>query len=136
MYHIVKTSFQTDALEIKNNHLRGKNFKLQPKISRKTGKIRENVFFTGLSLEVKSTDEQPFPINVFIDFKGIFQFKPEDSHEEILNFLKTEAVQIMFPYLRNILTSLATTAMLPPIILPIIDVNKLFPDNRETAYVN
>jgi preprotein translocase subunit SecB len=136
MYHIVKTSFQTDALEIKNNHLRGKNFKLQPKISRKTGKIRENVFFTGLSLEVKSTDEQPFPINVFIDFKGIFQFKPEDSHEEILNFLKTEAVQIMFPYLRNILTSLTTTAMLPPIILPIIDVNKLFPDNRETAYVN
>jgi preprotein translocase subunit SecB len=136
MYHIVKTSFQTDALEIKNNHLRGKNFKLQPKISRKTGKIRENVFFTGLSLEVKSTDEQPFPINVFIDFKGVFQFKPEDNHEEILNFLKTEAVQIMFPYLRNILTSLTTTAMLPPIILPIIDVNKLFPDNRETAYVN
>jgi preprotein translocase subunit SecB len=136
MYHIVKTSFQTDALEIKNNHLRGKNFKLQPKISRKTGKIRENVFFTGLTLEVKSTDEQPFPIDVFIDFKGIFQFKADDNHDDILNFLKTEAVQIMFPYLRNILTSLTTTAMLPPIILPIIDVTKLFPDNRETAYVN
>lgn len=136
MYHIQKTSFQTDALEIKNNHLSGKNFKLQPKITRKTGKIKDNIYFTGLTLQVKSSDQNPFPIDVFIDFKGIFQFSPEDNKDDILNFLKTEAVQIMFPYLRSILTNLTTTAMLPPIILPIINVSKLFPDNRETAYVN
>ncbi|MGE4571937.1 MAG: protein-export chaperone SecB [Candidatus Izemoplasmatales bacterium] len=136
MYQVVKTTFATDRLEIKNNHIQGKNFKLQPKISRKTGKVRDNVYFTALILEVTSTSEQPFPIDMFIDFRGIFEFKAGDDENEILNFLKNEAVQMMFPYLRTTMTNLTTTAMLPPIILPIIDVAKLFPDNRETAYVN
>ncbi|QLY39882.1 hypothetical protein HF295_03005 [Hujiaoplasma nucleasis] len=136
MYQVIKTTFATDRLEIKNNHIQGKNFKLQPKISRKTGKVRDNVYFTALILEVTSTTEQPFPIDMFIDFRGIFEFKAGDDENEILNFLKNEAVQMMFPYLRTTMTNLTTTAMLPPIILPIIDVAKLFPDNRETAYVN
>lgn len=136
MYQVVKTTFATDRLEIKNNHIQSKNFKLQPKISRKTGKVRDNVYFTALILEVTSTSEQPFPIDMFIDFRGIFEFKAGDDENEILNFLKNEAVQMMFPYLRTTMTNLTTTAMLPPIILPIIDVAKLFPDNRETAYVN
>ncbi len=136
MYQIVKTTFSTDKLEIKNNHIQGKNFKLQPKISRKTGKIRDNIFFTSLILELTSTKEQPFPIDMYIDFRGIFQFTPGDDETEIQNFLKNEAVQMMFPYLRSTMTNLTTTAMLPPIILPIIDVSKLFPDNRESVYVN
>ena len=136
MYQIIKTTFSTDKLEIKNNHIQGKNFKLQPKISRKTGKIRDNIFFTSLILELTSTKEQPFPIDMYIDFRGIFQFTPGDDETEIQNFLKNEAVQMMFPYLRSTMTNLTTTAMLPPIILPIIDVSKLFPDNRESVYVN
>ena len=133
---IVKTSFTTEKLSIKNNHLKGRNFKLQPKISRKTGKVKDNVFFTALILEVTSTSEQPFPIDVTIDFRGIFQFNPGENQEAILEFLKNGAVEMMFPYLRSILTNLTTTAMLPPIILPIIDIIKLFPDDRETTYVN
>ncbi|QWB99472.1 protein-export chaperone SecB [Mycoplasmatota bacterium] len=136
MYHIVKTSFTTEKLEIKNNHIRGKNFKLKPKISRKTGKIKNNVFYSSLILQVTSTSEEPFPIDINIDFKGLFEFSPDDDQEDILYFLKTEAVKILFPYLRTMLTSLTTIAMLPPIILPILDVSKLFPDDRETAYVN
>ncbi|MDA3931901.1 MAG: protein-export chaperone SecB [Tenericutes bacterium] len=132
----MKTSFTTDKLEIINNHIRGKNFKLKPKISRKTGKIKENVFFSSLILQVTSTKEEPFPIDIHIDFKGIFEFSPGDNQDDILHFLKTEAVTILFPYLRTMLTSLTTTAMLPPIILPVMDVSKLFPDDRETAYVN
>lgn len=136
MYKILKTSFATDRLEIKNNHIKGRNFKLKPKMSRKTGKIKDHVYFTNLVLEVHSTPEQQFPIDLVIDFKGIFQFRPEDDEGEIQEFLKTEAVQILFPYLRTMVTNLTTTAMLPPIILPITDVSKLFPDNRETIYVN
>ena len=136
MYHIKKTSISTEKLEITNNHIRGKNFKLKPKISRKTGKLTNNVFFSSLILQVTSSEDEPFPINVHIDLKGVFEFSPEDDKEEILYFLKTEAVRILFPYLRSILTNLTTTAMLPPIILPILDISKLFPDDRETAYVN
>lgn len=136
MVEILKTSFTTENLSIKNNHLKGRNFKLQPKISRKTGKVKDNVFFTALILEVTSSPEQAFPIDVTIDFRGIFQFRPGQNQEEILEYLKKGAVEMMFPYLRSILTNLTTTAMLPPIILPIMDITKLFPDDRETTYVN
>jgi len=136
MYKILKTSFVTDRLELKNNHIKGRNFKLKPKITRKTGKIKDDVFFCNLILEVTSSEQEPFPINLLIDFKGIFQFNPGDNESEIDEFLKTEAVQLLFPYLRSTVTNLTTTAMLPPIILPIVDINKLFPDNRETIYVN
>lgn len=136
MYKILKTSFVTDRLELKNNHIQGRNFKLKPKITRKTGKIKDDIFFCNLILEVKSSSDQQFPIDLFIDFKGIFQFRPGDSEDVIQEFLKTEAVQILFPYLRTMVTNLTTTAMLPPIILPIADLTKLFPDNRETIYVN
>jgi len=136
MYKIVKTTFVTDRLELKNNHIKGRNFKLKPKITRKTGKIKDDIFFCNLILEVASSEQEPFPIDILIDFKGIFQFNPGDNEDEISEFLKTEAVQLLFPYLRSTVTNLTTTAMLPPIILPIVDINKLFPDNRETIYVN
>jgi len=136
MYKIVKTNFTTDKLEIKNNHVKGRNFKFKPKITRKTGKIKDDVYFCNLILDVTSTNEQPFPIDMYIDFKGIFQFRPGDNEEDIQEFLKTEAVSILFPYLRTMVTNLTTTAMMPPIILPIADITKLFPDNRETVYVN
>lgn len=136
MYTITKSTFTTDRLEIRNNHIQGQNFRLKPKISRKTGKIRDNVFYTALKLEITSTEEELFPIDIFIDFRGIYEFTPGDDEESILHFLKNDAVQVMFPYLRSTMTNLTTTAMMPPIILPIIDVSKLFPDDRETAYVN
>jgi preprotein translocase subunit SecB len=136
MYKIIKTSFVTDRLELKNNHIKGRNFKLKPKITRKTGKIKDDIYFCNLILEVTSSQEQEFPINLLIDFKGVFQFRPGDSEGEIQEFLKVEAVRILFPYLRSIVSNLTTTAMMPPIVLPIVDITQLFPDNRETIYVN
>lgn len=136
MYKILKTSFSTDRLELKNNHLKGRQFKFKPKITRKTGKIKDDLFFCNLILEVHSDNEQQFPIDMVIDFKGVFQFRPGDNESEIQEFLKTGAVQILFPYLRTMVTNLTTTAMLPPIILPITDLTKFFPDNRESFYIN
>lgn len=53
-----------------------------------------------------------------------------------MEFLKIEAVNIMFPYLRSITTNLTTTAMMPPIVLPIVDVKKLFKDDSDSVYIN
>lgn len=44
MYKLVRTTFVTEKLEFKNNHLKPGNFKLKPTLSRRTGKINQNVF--------------------------------------------------------------------------------------------
>lgn len=136
MYKLSRFSFTTDKLEIKNNHLKPGDFKLNPSITRKTGKINDKTFFTALVLSIKSDDDKRFPIDVFVDFRGIFEFSEFDDEESVMTFLKTEAVQIMFPYLRTIVSNLTTSAMLPPIILPIADISKMFKDDKEAVYIS
>ena len=136
MYKLIKTSFTTKELEIKNNNIKPGKFNLKPQITRKTGKVNKNVFYTSLILKIESTEEYPFPVDIFVDFRGFFKFENIDNEENITEFLKFQAVDIMYPYLRSIVTNLTTTAMLPPIILPIIDTSKLFNNDRESAYIN
>ncbi len=136
MYKLVRTTFVTEKLEFKNNHLKPGNFKLKPTLSRRTGKINQNVFFTTLILSVENNELYPFPVDLLVEFRGIFEFKDIDNESEIMEFLKIEAVNIMFPYLRSITTNLTTTAMMPPIVLPIVDVKKLFKNNNDSVYIN
>lgn len=136
MYKLKKTTFTTQQLSIKTNNIKPGNFKLNPSITRRTGKIRDKVFFTSLTLAIKNTEEHPFPVDVFVDFRGIFEFSEYDTELDVQDFLKLEAVKIMFPYLRSIVSNLSTTAMLPPIILPVTDVTKLFKDQTDNVYIN
>ncbi len=136
MYKLVRTTFVTEKLEFKNNHLKPGNFKLKPTLSRRTGKINQNLFFTTLILSVKNSELYPFPVDLFVEFRGIFEFKDIENESEIMEFLKIEAVNIMFPYLRSITTNLTTTALMPPIVLPIVDAKKLFKNDTDSVYIN
>jgi len=132
MYELVKSTFSTDKLEITRNNIKPGNYKLNPTITRKTGKIKDNLFYTALSLAIVNTEEFPFPVNIQINFKGIFQFKNVTDESKVIEFLKVEAVKVMFPYLRTITTNLSVAAMMPPIVLPIVDTTKLFKENVNT----
>ncbi len=136
MYKLKKSAFKTEKLEIISNNIKPGNFKLLPKITRKTGKINDKVFFTTLVLDLKSSPENPFPVNMYIDFRGIFEFESYDTEKDVDEFLKKEAVRIMFPYLRTIVTNLTTAGMFPPIILPIVDIDRIFPDNTDSIHIN
>ncbi len=136
MYKLVKSAFLTERLDIKNNHLKPAKFQLKPIIRRSTGKINNTTYFTLLSLTIETSEENPFPVNVHVDFKGIFEFQDIDNEADITVFLQTKAVELMYPYLRSMLSGLTVTAMLPPIILPIVDIVAVFKNNTETAYIN
>jgi preprotein translocase subunit SecB len=136
MYKLLRTTFITDKMDIQRNNIKPGNFKLTPSITRKTGKIKENVYFTALSLRIKSTDTNPFPVDINVDFRGVFEFKDIDNEENISEFLKIEAVRIMFPYLRSITSNLSTAAMMPPILLPIVDTAKIFKNRSDSVLIN
>ena len=136
MYKLIKTTFTTNQLSIKKLNVKPGNFKLSPGLQRKTGKIKENVYYTALILNIKNTEEHPFPVDMYVDFRGIFEFKDIDNEESVFEFLKLQAVHVMFPYLRSIVTSLSVTAMMPPIVLPVVDVTRLFKDNKNDIFIN
>lgn len=136
MYKLKNIAFKTEKLEISSNNIKPGNFKLIPKITRRTGKINDKLFFTNLVLELTSSEEVPFPVNMFIDFRGIFEMESYDHISEIDEFLKGEAVKIMFPYLRTMVTNLSTAGLFPPIVLPHVDVDKLFKPNTDSIHIN
>lgn len=120
----------TNEISFKDNKLPVGNFSLSPTFSRTTGVTPEGMYFTELSVSILNTPEVPFPYDVQVSITGIFELEnqPEDY---IKTFLEVNAVQILFPYIRSMVTSLTTSAMVPPIILPIINPQTLFDGTQE-----
>lgn len=132
MYKLMHTAFFVDKMSLKNNQLKPGNFQLKPFFTRETGKLSDNEFFTKLTLILKNEEQHPFPVDLEVVFRAIFRFENIEDEKNVSEFLKLQAVHIMYPYLRSIVSNLTTTGMMPPIILPITDVSTLF-DNKPTT---
>ncbi len=124
-------NISVEKIDMLNNHLYGNAFSLAPKIQRETGKISSDTYFTQLNLAIKSSDADPFPINLAVSIRANFIFEEISDEKEINSYLRKQGVHILFPYLRTLVTSISTTAMLPPIVLPIIDAFTFFPEDQE-----
>lgn len=130
MEPLVEMRIQTNEVSIKNNSLPDGNYTVNPVFTRKTGFEDKDTAFTELSVEIINSEENPFPVDIRASVTGFFKNIriPAEQEED---FLKYNAVHILFPYLRTIISTITTACMLPPIILPIIDVKTLFPDDQE-----
>ena len=129
MEPVVEMRFQTNEVSIKNNGLPEGQFTINPRFTRKTGFVDKDTAFTELGVEIVNTEEHPFPVDICVNVTGFFKnvsLAPEQ--EEV--FLKVNAVQILYPYLRSIVSTITTASMFPPIILPVIDVSTLFPEDQ------
>lgn len=126
----VISNFQlrTNEVRLKNNGIDGEEFAITPQFERRTG-MEGDRYYTELVIRVENTDEQKSPIDLFVSITGLFDLPGKDK-EYIDRFLKENAVQILFPYLRTIVSNSLTSAMYPPLIMPVINPLTLFPDNR------
>ena len=86
MYKLAKTSFLVNELKISKNNLTPGNYQLKPYITRQIGKLKDGVYFTKLLLSIENSTDSPFPVNVTVDFRGIFEFK------DILEFKNSSEV--------------------------------------------
>ncbi len=68
-------------------------------------------------------EEKPFHLEVYTT--GIFEFQTELEGEELKSILRQQALNILFPYLRALITNITGSSGFPPIVLPIINVNQL-----------
>ncbi|HHU43558.1 MAG: protein-export chaperone SecB [Bacillota bacterium] len=98
-----------------------KNFKLNPKIGFSLRKIDKG--FDILMSAAIEKQEDPVPFEFNIGLVGRFFVLGVDADIKVL---APRAAEILFPYLRTVVSSVTMNANVPPYILPTIDIAKLF----------
>lgn len=109
----------------KNKSKSGINYKLNPSFGKGIKKVNENIYDLYLSFSLHDDGENLSPYDIDMEIVGEFEIKDGDENEKE-SFMNLNAVSILFPYLRSILSSSMSSMMTPPIVLPIVDAKELF----------
>ena len=130
---INKMTIITNEISLINNNLSEGNFQVKPYITRKYGKVtgKENQYGVEMQVIIKDEPENRFPINLTVRITGLFEIDG-DNIDEINNFLKIQGVQMVFPYLRTMVSNITSSAIMPSIMLPIINPYD-FKDKEKTT---
>jgi len=120
---LASMTINTKEIYVKNNELSGGQFTVDPRFVRATN-LEGNIGRTELTVEILDTPENRFPVDIRVTMEARFDLQQikEDQRER---FLEITAVQLLFPYLRSLISSITTSALMPPIVFPVIDVNTL-----------
>lgn len=94
-------------------------------INTKNQKIGENQFEVTLSLTITVKLEDKVAFLVEIQQAGLFAIKGLDD-KQLTQLLNTMCLQILFPYARETIDSLATKGSFPALMLPPINFDALF----------
>lgn len=127
MSTIKSMNIKINEFSFKNNYLMGTyNFKPVVSFSIKNEKEKYELL---MSASIINEKDNPFPIDLKASVSGVFEFA-DSSSEEIDAFLKKEGVQMVYPYLRMLVTNVSSMALVSPVVLPIIDVRNIILENK------
>lgn len=132
------------ALNFKRYMVNSIDFKFNPEYT--GGKANMDIDF-GHSIAVRDKEAQvglrcmlfrkakkeDKPFHLEVQMTGIFEFQSESEGEELNNILKHQGINILFPYLRALISNITSNSGLPPIILPLININQLIHNQVERA---
>ncbi len=76
--------------------------------------------------DFKDAEENNYPFEITMSVTGKFECEGEEPEKFIKN-----AIAILYPYIRAIVSTYTASANVNALILPAINVNKLIEDNKE-----
>ena len=79
-----------------------------------------------LGVKILASEELPTPFNIEVIIIGVFSLEVEDDV-----FIKENAVAILFPYLRSIVTTITANANIAPLVLPTVNVAEMLATKEE-----
>jgi len=106
--------------KIKNisNHQRIKfDFDINKEVEYNNNSMNLLVFVDIFKNEINA----PFELSLAI--RGIFEFSEKIEDKEIF---EKNAMAILFPYIRNIITNITSMSGFPPLIIPTLNINKFY----------
>lgn len=116
----------------KNNSFDGdkNNVTLSPRLTRKIKAIGENQYIVGLEMSLlNETGKESLPFFIEVELAGKFEVQPNYADSEVL--INQNAVAILFPYLRALVSNLTVNANISPLILPIVNISKIMNEENE-----
>lgn len=117
-YEVKKIYFETEESQ------KGLSYDICPQFMRKIEPIGDNSYKVTLGCKIESTKEEPFPFNLEVILDGFFYIEELNRDNEIL--LKENSLAILFPYLRNIISTITLNANVSPLILPTMNIVEFF----------
>ncbi len=118
-YKIIKLLFEKNT-DIPNET---KEFNVNPQFLKQINIVDEHNFNIALGCKITSTDNNPFPFSFEVIIEGFFTINEIKDNEKII---EENAVAILFPYLRSTVSMLTLTANENALVLPTINIIKMF----------
>lgn len=124
-YKVLKTVFKlNEKFEFKQETI-----DIQPMFNRDVIKIDENHYQINLGISISSiTNKKPIPFDAEVMISSVFELVNWEN--EVTNGIAVNnATAILFPYLRTLVATLTLNGNVPPYMLPIMNISKLFKDD-------
>lgn len=89
--------------------------------------ISEKEMQVRLIVDLFKNVEKEYPFKMKVAIRGFFEI---ENNDENINF-EPNAIAILYPYIRSIVSTYTSTANVMPLILPVINVNKMLQDKEK-----
>ena len=115
-----------DTIEFRRRENIVANPELHMHFSREVKQDDQNHSHFWLTLGTNITDKQKNAVEINVSSVGEFIVSADENNFDILRLIKENGVAILFPYLRSELTLLTTQPGFQPIVLPAVNIAKMF----------
>lgn len=117
---LVFNNYLVDKIDfsLSQNLEQGTTYKIKPLYSRNIEE-KDGKYYVKLTFKLVSDTEEELPIHLFVSIIGVFTLTYEENKEQLINY---DSVMIMFPYLRAIVSTITSSANIPNILLPTINM--------------
>lgn len=125
-YKVIKTTFElNEAFEFKTSKI-----DIQPSFNRDIVRIDDQHYKITLGIKIsKEVNKNPIPFESEVVISSVFEL-PNWKSEAANSIAVNNATAIMFPYLRTLMATITMNGNVPPYMLPVMNVSKLFTDPK------
>jgi preprotein translocase subunit SecB len=96
------------------------NVNLSPEFTKEINKTDNDKYIVTLAININGEN---LPFKLATSISGYFAAESSEFSEQLIH---QNAVAILFPYLRSLVSSLTVTANIKPVILPTLNIVKMF----------
>lgn len=116
----------------KNDYFKGGKVNLDLKFSKNSTYLDKNRVRINVSVKLfNDIMDNNFPFSLSFVISGLFQYRDvnieEDNNRELI---EQRMLEILYPYIRQVVSNVLMTANMPPLFLPTININQLIKKNQ------
>lgn len=126
--YIVKTMNFSINEEFQFNQ--GKTISINPEFKRQVRKVDNDTATVNLGFCINN-EKNDMPFSMEIDIEGLFHLENWEQPEQ-LPIITSNAIAILFPYLRSLVSMVTANANISPYVLPVMNITALFGREAES----